>query len=127
MGHIDAFVVDAGPVFLIFQFTPSRQKTSLLTSEKSKNPHLLQNLDVPRNTSVGVKYLNVRDFRLLGHIPHFLVDDGALFPFFFSLRKKTTTSVHKKQEEIRRVLRSSPLLSSRPHSKAAIIVCGPYC
>ena len=86
MGHIDAFVVDAGPVPPIFQITPSRQETSLLTAEKSKNPQLLQNQDISRDASVGVKYLNMRNFRLLGHIPQFLVDDEALSPFLFSLQ-----------------------------------------
>ena len=37
--------------------------------------------------SVGVKYLNMRNFRLLGHIPHILVDDETLCPFPFSPRK----------------------------------------
>ena len=87
MDHIDAFAVDAGPLFPIFQITPSRQKTSLLTAEKSKNPQSLQNHDIPRDTSVGVKYLNMRNFRLLGHIPHILVDDETLCPFPFSPRK----------------------------------------
>ena len=32
VGHIDAFVVDDGPIFLIPRYTPSRQKASLLTS-----------------------------------------------------------------------------------------------
>ena len=30
----------------------------------------------------------MRNFRLLGHIPHFLVDVEALIPFLFSLRKR---------------------------------------
>ena len=34
-GHIDAFVVDAGPVFLLFQNTPNQQKASLLTTAKT--------------------------------------------------------------------------------------------
>ena len=105
MGHNDAFVVDAGPVFPIFQITPSRQKTSLLTSEKSENPQLLQNQDIFRGASVGVKYLNMRNFRLLGHIPHFLVDVEALFPFLFSLRKGSN----------QRSLKTSPLQPITAH------------
>ena len=35
-----------------------------------------------RGASVAVKKLNARRFRLFGHVPHMLVDDGALFPFF---------------------------------------------
>ena len=60
-----------------------------------------------------------RRFRLLGHIPQILVDDGALFPFFLSGQE--TTSVLKKQEEIRRILRSGPLLFPGTHSKAVSI------
>ena len=39
-GHIDAFVVDAGPVFLLFRYTPSRQRASLLTSPKNLKIHI---------------------------------------------------------------------------------------
>ena len=38
-GHIDAFVVDAGPVFLLFQNTPNQQKASLLTHPKNLKIH----------------------------------------------------------------------------------------
>ena len=40
VGHIDAFVVDAGPVFLPFRFTPWQQKASLLTSPKILKIHI---------------------------------------------------------------------------------------
>ena len=44
--------------------------------------------------SVGVKQCKrERRFRFLGHIPHILVDDGALFAFSLSKTRKTT-SVH---------------------------------
>ena len=47
----------------------------------------------PGKHSVAVKHFKrERRFRLLGHIPHILVDYGALFPF--SLSEKDTTSVH---------------------------------
>ena len=39
-GHIDAFAVDAGPVFLLFQYAPSQQKASLLTSPKNLKIHI---------------------------------------------------------------------------------------
>ena len=39
-GHIDAFVVDAGPVFLLFRYTPSKLKASLLTSPKNLKIHI---------------------------------------------------------------------------------------
>ena len=35
LGHIDAFVVDDGPLFILFRYTPSRRKASLLTSPKT--------------------------------------------------------------------------------------------
>ena len=133
-GHIDAFVVDAGPVFRLFRYTPWKQQASLLTSENRKTPHFFQPEDVPRSTSVAEKKNREPRFRLLGHIPQILVDYGALFPFFLSGQE--TTSVLKKQEEIRRILRSGPLLFSGTHSKAVstkkkplrkTIVYGSYC
>ena len=84
-----------GPVFLLFRFTPSRQKASLLTFPKNlKNPHLFYSYGrFSGKHSVGVKHFKrERRFRLLGHIPHILVDDGALFPF--SPSGTDTTSVH---------------------------------
>ena len=39
-GHMDAFAVDAGPVFLLFRCTPSQQKASLLTSPKILKIHI---------------------------------------------------------------------------------------
>ena len=51
LGHIDALVVDAGPLFLLTRCTPSRRKASLLTSPKTyKATFVLQNQDVPRET-----------------------------------------------------------------------------
>ena len=95
MGLILAFVVDAGPVFLPFRFTPWQQKASLLTSPKTyKSTFVLQLLkgyfpDTFRNCK---PFTREHRFRLLGHIPHALVDDGALFPF--SLSETEPTSVH---------------------------------
>ena len=98
-GHIDAFVVDAGPVFRLFRCTPSQQKASLLTSpQKRKNFHICFTATEgsPGKHSVAVKqFKRERRFRLLGHIPHTLVDDGALFPF--SPPGKDTTNVNYKQ------------------------------
>ena len=93
-------------------------KLRYLLPQKRKNPHLRYRTKMlPGRYSVAVKQCKrERRFRLLGHIPHMLVDDGALFPFF-SIRPETT-SVRSKQIQIRRVLRSSPLLFSRTHSKA---------
>ena len=39
-GHIDAFVVDAGPVFLLSRFTSSQLRASLLTSPKNLKIHI---------------------------------------------------------------------------------------
>ena len=39
-GHIDAFAVDAGPLFLLFRFTPWQQKASLLTHPKNEKIHI---------------------------------------------------------------------------------------
>ena len=39
-GHIDAFVVDAGPVFRLFRYTPSQRKASLLTSPNNLKIHI---------------------------------------------------------------------------------------
>ena len=60
-----------------------------------KNPHLFYSYGrFPGRHSVGVKqFKRERRFRLLGHIPHILVDDGALFPLLLSETRKTT-SVH---------------------------------
>ena len=62
--------------------------------KKLKNPHLFYSYGrFPGKHSVAVKqFKRERRFRLLGHIPHSLVDDGALFPF--SPSGTDTTSVH---------------------------------
>ena len=63
--------------------------------KERNNPHLFYSYGrFPRGThSVAVKqFKRERRFRLLGHIPHTLVDDGALFPLLLS--EKKTTSVH---------------------------------
>ena len=39
-GHIDAIVVDAGPVFRLFRYTPSQLRASLLTSPKNLKIHI---------------------------------------------------------------------------------------
>ena len=92
VGHIDAFADVAGSVFRLFRYTPSQQKASLLTSpQKRKIPtFVLQLRKVPPGKhSVAVKqFKRERRFRLLGHIHHILVDDGALFPFMLSAQKK---------------------------------------
>ena len=83
-GHIHAFVVDVGPFLRLFRFTPSQQKASLLTSpQKRKNFHICYSPKMfPGKHSVAVKQFKRKSrFRLLRHIPHILVDDGALFPF----------------------------------------------
>ena len=86
----------AEPGFLLFQYTPSQLRASLLTSPKNLKIHICFTATewVPLGThSVGVKQCKrERRFRFLGHIPHTLVDDRALFPF--SLSEKETTSVH---------------------------------
>ena len=92
MGHIDAFAVDAGSVFRLFRYTPSQQKASLLTSPQiRKNSHICFTATEgsPGKHSVAVKHFKRgRRFRLLGHIPHTLVDDGALFPLLLSEKNK---------------------------------------
>ena len=71
-----------GQIFLFFNVTPWQQTASLLISENRKNPHLLQPQDVPRDTFRRCETIQRdRRFRFLGHIPHILVDDGALLPF----------------------------------------------
>ena len=86
MGLILAFIVDSGPVFRL---------SGNLLPQKLKNPHLFYSYGrvPPRDTFRNCKpFTREHRFRLLGHIPHTLVDDGALFPF--SLSEKDTTSVH---------------------------------
>ena len=69
-------------------------KLHYLLPRKLKNPHLFYSYGrFPGKHSVAVKqFKRERRFRLLGHIPHILVDDGALFPF--SPSGTDTTSVH---------------------------------
>ena len=38
--HIDAIVIDAGPVFLLSRYTPSQLRASLLTSQKNLKIHI---------------------------------------------------------------------------------------
>ena len=86
-----------GQIFLFFNVTPWRQKAALLTSPEILKTHICFTATewVPLGThSVGVKPCKrERRFRFLGHIPHILVDDGALFAFSLSEARKTT-SVH---------------------------------
>ena len=94
--HIDAVVVDGGPDFLVFQcYSMTTESFVTYFPRNLKNPHLFYRYGrVPLGTHfVGVKQCKREHrFRLLGHIPHALVDDGALCPF--SLSEKETTSVH---------------------------------
>ena len=104
MGHIDAFVVDAGPLFRLFRYTPSQQEASLHTSPENVNisTFVLHLRKVPPGKpSVAVNHFkHERGFRLLSHIPHALVDDGAFFPLLLpekitnqrSLRTRTNTT-----------------------------------
>ena len=86
-----------GQIFLFFNVTPWRQKAALLTSPEILKIHICFTATewVPLGThSVGVKPCKREHrFRFLGHIPHILVDDGALFAFSLSKTRKTT-SVH---------------------------------
>ena len=93
MGHIDAFAVDAGPVFRPFRYTPSQQEASLLTSPKSVkiSTFVLHLRKVPPGKpSVAVnQFKHERRFRLLGHIHHILVDDGAFCSVYAFHKNKT--------------------------------------
>ena len=117
--HIRAFIVGAGPVFLLSRFTPSQQKASLLTSKKKKRKCAF--LPAPRCSfeahSVTTYHLNTRRFRLLGHIPHNLVDRPiqpatvAQRPPLGPSQRRSLTKKHpasiKNKEKKRRILRSS--------------------
>ena len=96
-GHIDAFVVDAGPDFLVFQCYSMTTDSFVTYYREILKIHICFTATewVPLGThSVGVKQCKrERRFRFLGHIPHILVDDGALFAFSLSETRKTT-SVH---------------------------------
>ena len=85
----------AGPVFLLFRYTPNQLRVSLLTSPKKlKNPHLFYSYGrFPGKQSVAVKHFKrERRFRLPGHIHHILVDDGALFTFSLSGTDRTNVN-----------------------------------
>ena len=61
----------------------NRKLRYLLPHKKRKNFHIcfIATEGSPGTYSVAVKHFKrERRFRLLGHIPHTLVDDGALFP-----------------------------------------------
>ena len=81
-----------GQIFLFFNVTPWRQTASLLTSPEILKIHICFTATewVPLGThSVGVKQCKREHrFRFLGHIPHILVDDGALFAFSLFRNKK---------------------------------------
>ena len=81
-----------GQIFLFFNVTPWRQKAALLTSPEILKIHICFTATewVPLGThSVAVKPCKrERRFRFLGHIPHILVDDGALFAFSLFRSKK---------------------------------------
>ena len=67
-----------------------------LLPRKLKNPHLFYSYGMgpPRDPFRNCKTIKREHrFRFLGHIPHILVDDGALFAFSLSETRKTT-SVH---------------------------------
>ena len=87
-----------GQISLFFNVTPWRQTASLLTSPEILKIHICFTATewVPLGThSVGVKQCKrERRFRFLGHIPHILVDDGALFAFsLFRNKKKNRRSL----------------------------------
>ena len=81
-----------GQIFLFFNVTPWRQKAALLTSPEILKIHICFTATewVPLGThSVGVKQCKREHrFRFLGHIPHILVDDGALLAFSLFRNKK---------------------------------------
>ena len=78
----------------------TRKLRYLLPHKKRKIPtFVLQLRKVPPGKhSVAVKqFKRERRFRLLGHIHHILVDDGALFPFSLS-GKKTPPAIIKNKK-----------------------------
>ena len=103
LSHIDAFVVDAGPDFLVFQcYSMTTESFVTYFPRNLKNPHLFYSYGrVPLGThSVGVKQCKREHrFRLLGHIPHALVDDGALCPFSLSEKKDNQRSLKTKKKK----------------------------
>ena len=84
-GHIDAFVVDAGPDFLVFPSYSMTTDSFVTYYREILKIHICFTATewVPLGAhSVGVKQCKrERRFRFLSHIPHILVDDGALFTF----------------------------------------------
>ena len=67
--------------------------------KKLKNPHLFYSYGrFPGRHSVAVKqFKRERRFRLLGHIPHVLVDDGAFVPLLPSEKKPPAFIKNKKK------------------------------
>ena len=97
-GHIDAFVVDAGPVFRLFRYTPWKQQASLLTSENRKTPHFFQPEDVPRGPSVAVKKSNANaDFDYWVIFPKFSSIMGHFSHFFYRAKKQPAFLKNKKK------------------------------
>ena len=93
MGHIDVLVA-LDQFFFFSGLLQAARKLRYLLPKKLKNPHLFYSYGrFSGKHSVAVKHFKrERRFRLLNHIPHILVDDGALFPF--SPSGTDTTSVH---------------------------------
>ena len=107
-----------GQFFVLSRFTRSQQKASLLTSKKKRKCTFRP---APRCSfeahSVTTYHLNARRFRLLGHIPHNLVDRPiqpatvAQRPSLRPSQRRSLTKKHpasiKNKEKKRRILRSS--------------------
>ena len=124
VGLILAFIVDSGPVFRLSGNLHPRKRT---------NPHLFYSYGRVLGThSVTVKHLPASaDFAYWVIFLTFSSMMGRFFHFRFPKKIQPAFIKNKKK---RRILRSSPLLSSGAHSKAVnkkkslskIIVCGPY-
>ena len=95
MRHILAFVVDTGPVFLVFGLLRDNRKLRYLLPKNAQIRICFSPLLPPGAHSVAVKQLNARGFRLLSHIPEFVVDVGSLLHFS---SEKDRGGVHPKQK-----------------------------
>ena len=128
--HIHAFIVGAGPVFFFFlALLEASKKLRYLLSKKKRKCTFRP---APRCSfeahSVTTYHINTRRFRLLGHIPHNLVDHPiqpatvAQRPSLRPSQRRSLTKKHpafiKNKERKRRILRPSPLRFSGAHSRA---------